>query len=335
MSKRNEPTLAGLGEWGFLNRLLPRLRARSRSAFLVPPGDDAAVLSGGDRAVLSIDGLTEGTHFRSAWDRRLRSLLGVPLGRALAWKLVGSCVSDLAAMGRTARRWAMIYLGAPGRVKLSFLNDLYSGIDQAARRLDCALAGGDTVRATNITMVAAVGGSLRGRALTRAGARSGMALCLAGSVGDAAAGLRVIDGREPRLPRADARYFARRFFDVRPQLEFGERLAKERGVGGAMDVSDALSDCVDIFCRDSGVGAEVDVDALPLSAAFRRHFPPEMAAAGGEDYALLFAASPAAAARLARAGATIVGRLTEKRRGIAYRRHGRPVRPPRSFQHFG
>jgi thiamine-monophosphate kinase len=335
MPTRNDPPLAALGEWGFLRRLLPRLQRRSARAFLVAPGDDAAVLAGGERPVLSIDGLTDGTHFHSSWERRVRSLTGVSLGRALAWKLIGSCVSDLAAMGATFRRWAMVYLGAPGSVKLSFLNDLYAGLDEAARRQGVALAGGDTVRASRITLVAAVGGGLKGRPLTRRGARPGMDLCVAGFVGDAAAGLRVLQGRKNGVEAADARYFARRFFDVRPQLEMGERLARERGVGGAIDVSDALSDCLSILCRDSGVGADIDIGSLPTSAAFRRHFRPDLALSGGEDYALLFAATPAAARRLSRAGAVVIGRVTQKRSGIQYRQNGRPIPAPRSFQHFG
>jgi len=335
MPKRNDPTLAGLGEWGFLRRLLPRLQRRTAGRFLVSPGDDAAVLSGGERPVLSIDGLTDGTHFRSAWERRVQRLLGVSLGRALAWKLLGSCVSDLASMGRTSRRWAMIYLGAPGSARLSFLEQLTLGFDEAARRQDVALAGGDTVRARDVSLVAAVGGSLSGRPLTRRGARAGMKWCLGGNVGDAAAGLLMLDGKKKSVPPVAARTFVRRFFDVRPQLALGGRLSRERGVGGAMDVSDALSDCLSVFCRDSGVGAEIDLDSLPLSAPFRRHFPPEFALTGGEDYVLLFAADAATARHLERsAGATVIGDVTPKKEGIGYRRGGRRVTLPSSFQHF-
>ena len=47
---------------------------------------------------------------------------------------------------------------------------------------------GDTVRAREVTLVAAVGGQLKGRPLTRRGARAGMRVCLGGNVGDASAG---------------------------------------------------------------------------------------------------------------------------------------------------
>lgn len=333
MTKKNDPTLADLGEWGFLNRLLPRLRRRS-APFLVPPGDDAAVLSGGERPALSIDGLTDGTHFRSSWAARVRALLGVSLGRALAWKLLGSCMSDLASMGATRRRWAMIYLGAPGSVRYSFLRDLSVGFDEAARRQSVALAGGDTVRARDLTLVAAVGGSLRGRPLLRTGARAGLKLCVSGTIGDAAAGLQVLDGKAPRYRPEDARRFVRRFFDVRPELDLGARLSRERGVGGAMDVSDALLDCVSIFCRASGVGADIDVGSLPVSPAFRRYFSPELALAGGEDYTLLFSADAATAKRLERtADVAVIGEFTNGRR-VRCLKGGRLVPAPTPFEHF-
>jgi thiamine-monophosphate kinase len=334
MTRKSDPTLAALGEWGFLHRLLPRLRRRAVGRFLVPPGDDAAVLSGGERPVLSIDGLTESTHFRSRWQSRVRALLGQPLGRVLAWKLLGSSLSDLAAMGDTDRRWAMIYLGAPPSTRFSFLQDLTAGVEDAARRHDCALAGGDTVRAAELTLVAAVGGRLKRRALLRSGGRPGLRLLLAGTVGDAAAGLSILEGRS-RVSGADAAALARAFFDVRPQFEAGARLSRERGAVAALDVSDALSDCLNILCRDSRVGAEVDLDALPMSAPFRRHFSWETALTGGEDYALLFAVPPASARRLARLrGVTEIGALTPLPGRVRYRRAGRPVAVPRSFQHF-
>ena len=57
--------------------------------------------------VLSIDGLTEGTHFRLSWESRVERIGGFTLARGLGWKLLGSALSDLAAMGHSERRWAM------------------------------------------------------------------------------------------------------------------------------------------------------------------------------------------------------------------------------------
>jgi thiamine monophosphate kinase len=103
-SKRaSRATLRSLGERGLINWILPRLRAQPGRRFLVPPGDDAAVLSSIGRPVLSIDGLSEGTHFKLSWEARVRRD-GFSLGRGLGWKLMGSSLSDLAAMGEIDNR---------------------------------------------------------------------------------------------------------------------------------------------------------------------------------------------------------------------------------------
>jgi thiamine monophosphate kinase len=123
-NKSGRATLGSLGERGLLNWILPRLQADNRQRFLVAPGDDAAVLSSIGRPVLSIDGLAEGTHFQLSWDSRVRSY-GLSLGRSLGWKLLGSSLSDLAAMGDVENRWAMIFVGAPPSLKADFLREFF------------------------------------------------------------------------------------------------------------------------------------------------------------------------------------------------------------------
>jgi thiamine monophosphate kinase len=127
-TRKADPRLSSLGEWGLLRRILPPLNRIHPRRFRVPPGDDAAVMADPRSTTLSIDGLTEGTHFETSWAPAVRSLLGVSLGRALGWKLLGSALSDLAAMGAVSQRWAMIYLGAPPQVRASFLLDFHQGL---------------------------------------------------------------------------------------------------------------------------------------------------------------------------------------------------------------
>ncbi len=339
MKKQNNParTLGELGERGFIKRILPSSRGPLRRAFVVPPGDDAVVLKNPGRSVLSIDGLTEGTHFRSKWARRCESIGGFSLGRGLGWKLLGCSLSDLAAMGRTKNRWAMVYLGAPGATPLPFLNDLQHGVAEAAKKFRCALAGGDTVKASQLSLVAAVGGDLQGsRALRRSGARPGDLLCLAGVVGDALVGLKLLEGKIKIHSRPDAAYFVRRFFDHQPMFDAGAALAAEPAVTSAIDLSDALKDSVEILCEASGTGARVRLDSVPVSAAHRRWQGPSAALlTGGEDYALLFTLRAAALSRLRRKiPFAVIGRMTRKAQGLQYSLRGKPVAVPASFQHF-
>src|SRR5262249_24429137 len=149
-------------------------------------------------------------------------------GRGLGWKLLGSSLSDLAAMGRTNHRWAMIYLGAPGTTKISLLEELNRGVHEAAQHFNCALAGGDTVRAQQMSLVCAVGGDLVGsRVLERTGARAGDLLCVAGLVGDAMIGLKVLDRKLALHSKSDRAYFIKRFFTATPLFSEGEALAKD------------------------------------------------------------------------------------------------------------
>lgn len=301
----------------------------------MPPGDDAAVLSRPRNAVLSIDGLTDGTHFKLEWSRRL-ARLNLSLGRALGWKLLGSSLSDLAAMGDVRDRWAMIFVGAPPSLESRFLLDFFHGLRDSARRYGCALVGGDTVKSATLTLAAAVGGQLVGRrAITRSGARVGDVIALAGTVGDADRGLQILL-KHKSVPQAPTLAFVRRFFDVTPRFEEGKLLSGIRGVTAALDLSDSLQESLDLLLSPSHLGCEIDINALPVSPLYRQWFGvlPSLVSAA-EDYALVFTARPEAFKRLARRkNIHAIGRVLGKGAGRHYFLSGKPFNPPRYFQHF-
>lgn len=335
--KKNSPaaSLARLGERRFLKRLLPQLVRLGSHRFFVPPGDDAAVLKGRGVPVLTIDGLTENTHFRLRWEKTCRKF-GFSLARALGWKMMGASLSDLAAMGENANRWAMIYLGAPGKTPVSFLNEFDRGVREAARRFDCALAGGDTVRAETISLVAAVGAERVGsRSLVRSGARAGDLIGVAGTVGDAAVGLKILEGQLRATPAA-ARFFVKRFFDHRPLFNEGRALARERGVTALLDLSDSFRESVELLGEASKVGVRVNIDRIPVSSLYRRTvgISPELLT-GGEDYGLLFTFKPAALSALKKKMRfAVVGEITPRNEGIRFFNQGRAFTAPKAFQHF-
>jgi thiamine-monophosphate kinase len=287
-------------------------------------------------AVLSIDGLTEGTHFRSTWAPFLKKSFGRSLGEELGWKLLGSGLSDLAAMGDVCSRWALIYLGAPSTTPLDFLMDFSTGVTKAARHADCVIAGGDTVRAHDLSLVVAVGGRMAGRPVCRSGAKAGDQLCVAGTVGDAAIGLRILDRAISLSSRIDAPYFVRQFFRPLPRFDEGRILARATGVTSLMDLSDPLGASIKLLLRSSGVGAEVDVDLIPVSAPYAAEFKktPSLLSAG-EDYGLLFTASAAAVSRLSSKMAfSVIGEIRPRQHGLRFTHHGKRCSPPVSFEHF-
>jgi thiamine-monophosphate kinase len=327
------PNLESQGEWGFLNRLLPRIKKNDASRFLVPVGDDAAVLKQPNRAVLSIDGLTDGTHFKSSWGPFVRRTLGVGLGRALGWKLLSSGLSDLAAMGETRSRWAMVYLGAPASTKMDFLMDLYRGVRETCARAGCAMAGGDTVRAKELTLVVAVGGEQVGRPIVRSGARVGDLICVTRNVGDASLGLDILLGRKKNVPRAAAKYFVTKFFRPEPHFKTAATLSRSGAVMAMMDLSDPLDRSIGILARDSGAGARVDLEKIPRSAFFHRHGRERALLSAAEDYGLLFTVRPEKIKRL-KGPFAVIGRVERKSHGVMFFDRGRRLPSARSFEHF-
>jgi len=250
-------------------------------AFDVPPaplgpGDDCAVLPP-SRATTCVttDALVEGVHFT----RRAFSFEDVG-HKALAVNL-----SDLAAMGARPR-WMVCALGLPKDVTVTELRAVARGMAALAKVHGVQLLGGNVTSALQLSLTLTVSGELpRGRrALVRSGARPGDVLYVSGMLGDAAAGVELFAAHRP-VPRALA--LAQR----RPSPHLAWALAAAPFASAAIDVSDGLLQDLGHVCRASRVGADLEREALPLSAALRRACSPEralhLALTGGEDYVLL------------------------------------------------
>ncbi|WP_049620530.1 thiamine-phosphate kinase [Frateuria defendens] len=316
-------------------QLIERIReatAQSREDVHLGIGDDAAVLAvpAGQELAMAIDTLVEGVHF--------------PHGTAPAdvgWKALAVNLSDLAAMGASPA-WAMLALTLP-QPDEAFVEGFAQGFAELARPHRLALVGGDTTRGPLAVSVAIHGFVPTGQALVRGGARAGDAVLVTGTLGDGAAGLRLLQRRDPGLaddPRAT--YLLERLNRPTPRLAAGMAL---RGRASAcIDVSDGLLADLGHLCAASGVGAEIDVQHLPRSPAllalFDENASIELALSGGDDYELCFtvpaaqvAAVQADLARLG-CGATRIGRIVEGR-DIAVRDGERPLAPARTgWDHF-
>jgi thiamine-monophosphate kinase len=309
-------TSADLGEFGLIARLTRDLAPHPE--VILGVGDDAAILEvGGGAAVLvaTCDAQVEGTHFRL--DRATPEEIG---RRALAVN-----VSDCAAMG-AAPRFALLSLLVPPALDVAVLDGIYAGLRAEAARYGIALVGGNIARNPErlILDITLLGLAPRDHLLRRAGARPGDALLVTGALGAAAAGLRLLD--DPALaarlaPEVSAPLLAAQRTPV-ARVAAGQWLARH-GATAALDVSDGLAADLAHLCAASGVGAAVDVAALPILPATRvlaaaADLPAsDLALFGGEDYELLFTA-PAAQATTLVAGlaaatgtpATLIGMIT-------------------------
>lgn len=276
-------------EFDLIGRI--QARASARRDVVLGIGDDAAVLrvAPGHQLVVTTDTLVAGRHFPRA-----------TAPRDIGWKSLAVNLSDLAAMG-AAPAWVSLALTLP-RSDTVWLDAFIGGFQALARWHGVALVGGDTTRGSLSITVTAHGLVPRGTALRRDGARAGDAIYVSGSLGDAAAGLRVARGRFPGSPVATARALRARLDRPEPRIALGLVL---RGIASAaIDVSDGLVQDLGHILRASGMGAVVEVDALPASRALRsavtsRATRRRMQMSGGDDYELCFTVPAAREARLA------------------------------------
>ncbi len=322
----------GLGEFEIISRYFARAGARAAAGTtILGIGDDAAVLRvpAGHDLVAAVDTIVEGRHFLRGCDPR-------SIGhRALAVNL-----SDLAAMGAIPA-WATLALTLPA-ADPQWLEGFAAGFFELAREHGVDLVGGDTTAGPLTISVQILGVVPIGEFLRRSGARPGDLIAVTGTLGDAGAGLGV--ARSPQRGRdPHARALLRRYEFPVPRVAFGRAA---RGIASAaMDVSDGLAGDLAKLAAASGVAAVVDVDRLPLSAALRAAASPEealdQALGGGDDYELVLAVAPAAAPRLAAAGAetatpvTVIGEFRAGE-GVLWTRGGRAFLPARGgFDHFG
>jgi thiamine-monophosphate kinase len=246
--------------------------------------DDAARLTPkpGHDLVLTVDALVERIHF-----------LPEDSPGSVARKALGVNVSDLAAKGADPVGF-LLSLALPGDWTEAWLADFAAGLGEAARDYTCPLLGGDTVKTKGpLTLsVTAIGEVPAGRMVLRTTAQIGDLLCVTGTIGDAALGLK-LRGHPAwagSLSPEDRSHLADRYLHPRPRHRLAEAL---RGhASAAMDVSDGLAGDLAKMMRESGVTAEVEADRVPLSAAAARAVQAspdllDLALTGGDDYEIL------------------------------------------------
>jgi thiamine-monophosphate kinase len=293
-----------LEEFSLIARLVAKLPQSRRT--ILGPGDDCAILTP-SRAeqIVTIDSMVEGVHFRVEWTTP--EALGA---RALAVNL-----SDIAAMGGTPTACVVNLAIRPG-LGVRFFDRLYGGLAQAAAAAKTDIVGGNITRANELAITITVMGEVPDGALRRDTARVGDEIYVSGTVGDAAAGLGILKGEIKVRGKARA-YLVNRYLSPSARLEAGRRLARVRPRPAAIDISDGLIQDLGHILERSGVGAEVEVDAIPQSEAYRTVIgeEPALALGGGDDYELLFCV------RRGESAAVLSRRL-----GVAVSRIGRIVR---------
>ena len=244
-------------------------------------GDDGAVLipSPGRDLVSVVDTLVCGVHFPE-------TLAAADVG----YRAVAVNLSDIAAMGARPR-WMTLALTLADS-NSAWLDNFSRGLFTAADAHDLALVGGDTTRGGETVVSVQITGDVEaGMAMTRAGAKPGDAIYVSGTVGDAAAGLSILQSGLPNSDDVD--YLLDRF--KRPQARVNVGAALFSIAHAAIDLSDGLYTDLEKLLTASSVAGTLEVDDLPLSSQLGNLMEKEdalrFALGGGDDYELCFTAS--------------------------------------------
>ena len=323
--------------------LIARIRARvqqlagtQREDVVLGIGDDAALLQvpAGQQLVVSTDTLNVGVHFPE-----------YTAPADIGWKALAVNLSDLAAMGATPA-WCTLSLSMP-QADAAFVDGFLDGFLALAEQHDVALVGGDTTRGPLSMCVTVHGFVDAGTALLRGAARSGDDIWVSGTLGDAAAALVQWKAKRDQVhfpQKNEPDPFLRARLDrPTPRVALGRVL---RGIAHAcIDVSDGLLADLGHVCEASGIGAQIDMDALPATDALRASFEPTirhgLQATGGDDYELCFTASPEtrdaieAASRAADTAVTRIGVMVAAPGVTARVAAGAWSAPAAGWIHFG
>jgi len=321
-----------MNEFDFIKKIRKLAEAKMPSSDLLRGiGDDAAVLrslSGSD-VVVSTDLLVEDIDFHR--DTTQPNLLG--------HKALAVSVSDIAAMGARPR-WALLSIGVPNDVwRSEFLDRFYEGFFQLAQRYSVGLIGGDVSRTAEKIVIDSIviGECESGHEVYRSGAEGGDLIYVTGFLGDAAAGLRLIErgarlhsqltGEPTALPsdeveadRYPVDHLLLRHLKPEPRVGWGLLLGDQQLATAMIDISDGLSSDLNHLCGESKVGALIDASSIPIDPVVkdltgRRALDPLMLAIhGGEDFELLFTVKPENVGKLpARVDGVSVTRIGEIR----------------------
>lgn len=267
-----------MGEFELIDRYFKRPVQRNALGI----GDDCALLSvaPGMRLAVSSDMLVEGRHFLSTVD---------PF--RLGHKALAVNLSDLAACGASPLAFTLA-LAMPSADE-AWLAPFSRGLLALADTHGCELVGGDTTRGPLNICITAFGEVPHSQALLRSGAQTGDDIYVSGTLGDARLALEVFRGTVS-VPAAVFDRARARMEQPTPRIALGQALL---GVASsAIDVSDGLLGDLGHILRQSAVGASIDTALAAGLMDAAGILPPaqqlEYVLAGGDDYELVFTASP-------------------------------------------
>ena len=324
LDNQSTTELSKLGEFGLIHHLTQNIEIKNPTS-LKGVGDDAAVIDYGGKkvSVVSTDMLVEGVHFDLSY---------VPL-KHLGYKAATVNFLDIFAMNAIPKQ-LLVSIAISSKFSLDAIEELYSGMLVACERYGVDLVGGDTTSSTSglIISCTAIGEAEKEKLVYRDGAREKNLLCVTGDLGGAYMGLLMLE-REKEVFKSDPKiqpdlegndYILERQLKPEARIDIIQMLA-ERGVQptSMIDISDGLASELLHICTQSGVGAQlyeekIPMDPMTFDRAREFSLDPTMCAMnGGEDYELLFTIAMKDFEKLQNnPDITFIGHITSKEAGV-------------------
>lgn len=293
-----------LGEFEFIEKLKVRAPKGGRRRLTQSIGDDCAIFRNrkGNEIVITTDLLIEEIDFQIAYTT----------ATDLGHKAFTVSASDIAAMGARSL-FSLISIGVPQSAwESGFGEGFYHGFNAQAERFGVVNIGGDISRTPKQIVIDSImiGEVKRGHAIRRSGALPGDLIFVSGQLGGAAAGLAILNDQLDRLKRAEhtpvtarceqdeaRQKLIARHIRPHPQLALGLLLGQKKLASAMIDISDGLSSDLLHLCNESGVGANINANSIPVDqniykSGLTSSTPLNYALNGGEDFELLFTVKP-------------------------------------------
>ena len=264
-----------LSELALIDRITSKFR-KYKDDVLKGIGDDTAVVKlNKDKCLLyTCDALVSGVHFSEKYSTPYQ------IGR----KAAAINISDVAAMGGKPNHF-LVSLFLPEGITEKFIDELYQGLRKECNLYDIDIIGGNIARSNQFIIdLFLIGEVSPNNLLLRSGAKVGDLVLVTGSLGDSAAGLKLLQNPQSNISERDKKRLISRHLTPTPRIKEGMFIAQSKKATSMIDISDGLSNDLRHICEESHVGVRLFTDKIPVSDSVKI----DLALNGGEDYELCF-----------------------------------------------
>ncbi|MDR3256876.1 MAG: thiamine-phosphate kinase [Endomicrobium sp.] len=281
MKNRN---ISSIGEFELIDIIKNQFtNSKDNKNIVVGIGDDSFCFKPGKKNIcITKDMLIENVHFKKEWTNP----------QELGEKSIEVNLSDIAAMGNVNPKYVFIGLGLPPKTSEIFITNLYKGFKKACNKYKIIIAGGDTVRADKITISITITGTSREKVVKRSGANTDNLIGVTNTFGDAGAGVALLYkyGMKHKYNKNERFLIAKQ---NNPKAKLKEAWKISKHLTSLTDASDGLYISINLLTKDSGKGAEIYMDKIPISPNLKKVFKEDkkqldFALFGAEDYELVF-----------------------------------------------